>query len=164
MPRRKLNPVRKIRLSLVQPSADANVSVISAEDTMKKGDEGYTQSRRMATVGHQGLKDPLVAIGKAITDALNPTTAVKPCKTLATMTPEERAKMEALYGPIGTRPLLDSNCNCMRHGRRPRPRAVKSLTCPSCGKVLTSCDDCLRRRTLESRLEAHIELARCGKV
>jgi hypothetical protein len=42
--------------------------------------------------------DPRLGIAKAIRAALNPDNAPRPARTFATMSPEERAEMQRLYG------------------------------------------------------------------
>lgn len=44
------------------------------------------------------VRDPRLGIAKAIKESLDPQLAARPCKTFASMTAEERAEMERLYG------------------------------------------------------------------
>ena len=64
------------------------------------------KSKRCVTVAstYNGLQmsgglscDPRLGIAKSIREALNPDLARRPCKTLADMSPEERAEMARLY-------------------------------------------------------------------
>ena len=51
---------------------------------------------RMALVGHGGsLRNPATDIARALSAALDPTTVPSKVKTLADMTPEERARITA---------------------------------------------------------------------
>jgi len=160
LPEDVLVPVDKLKkkrkLKFAQPTADTNAAVIAADDHQKLTDEDYSYGKRMATIGQQGLKDPLVSVSNAITAALDPHTVPAPCKTLADMTPEEKAKMVALYGPVSTQSRLDTRCNSFFHRGRKAPLAIASIICPLCSKVLTGCAYCQKRMSLEKRLEAHV--------
>jgi len=64
----------------------------------RKGDKvviGYTSTSNL-------IRDPALALTEYIRAGLRPRRQPAPVKTLADMTPEERAEMAALYGPIKT--------------------------------------------------------------
>ena len=126
---------RRTRAKLAHGLARApdapNAAIIEADAHQEQDDENYDPSIvRMATIGQQGLKDPLTLIGNAIAAALDPYKTAGPCKTLQTMTPEDQAKMVALYGPISTQPRLDVRCNSFCHRGRKAPLATSLCYLP----------------------------------
>lgn len=81
--------------------ATSGVSISNIDETRKgTGRQANRHRTRMASVstGKSQFYNASHSIGNAITNALDPTRANGKVRTLADMTPEERAELERQYG------------------------------------------------------------------